>query len=513
MARMLAGDRITKAVALKLLTAPRVDDERYRRMFVEEARLSMLLGHSNIVQVFDAGSQQGVAYLAMEWVDGLNLDQLTRLARERRLPVPPALAAHVIGEVLQALAYAHTVTRDGEALGLIHRDVSPQNVLVSVSGEVKLADFGIARLAREETSGLFLKGKLRYMPPEQICGVSNAPTVDLYAVGAIFHELLDGVRFRDGDDDPAIYAQIQSCGIPELRRRNVPPVLDALRRRLLEPDPERRLGSAIEGLELLRTWTGYRNETLALARLTRLCLGVTAPRSGVEDEVECAVPAPLLGSGLDNAVAQEPPRGARGWPVGLLGGGLVVALGIAGSFIFGGGGAEPVQSAGPSPVAADEGAAAPLAVAGSALGDMGRAAPAANGSASPSAAPEPIGSSAEAPGDAGASLGPGVETTNRGEDAGGRPRRKEARPPAHVRFLAGGSVGFLYVFVRIRGGGESWELLLEPVKVIELPPGRYRVEYRVEKSDPWSDAGQIRVQAGLSYEAKMSKSGVSLSQS
>jgi len=506
MARMLAGDRITKAVALKLLTAPRVEDVRYRRMFVEEARLSMLLGHSNIVQVFDAGSQQGVAYLAMEWVDGPNLDQLTRLARERRLPVPPALAAHIIGEILQALAYAHTVTRDGEPLGLIHRDVSPQNVLISVSGEVKLADFGIARLAREETSGLFLKGKLRYMPPEQICGVSNAPTVDLYAVGAILHELLDGVRFRDGDDDPAIYAQIQNCGIPELRRRNVPPVLDALRRRLLEPDPERRLGSAIEGLELLRTWTGYRNETLVLARLARLCLGVTAPRSGVEDEVECAVPAPLLGSGLDNVLAQEPPRGAtRGWSMGLLGGGLAVALGIAGGFVCGSGRAEPVESGrlGMGSSVADEGAAAPLA-AGSASGVEGRAvSPVVDGSASPFAASNP-GSMAEAPG-----VGSGVGKGG-GEEAEGRSRLEGAPPPAHVRFLAGGRGGFLFVYVRIRRGSESWELLLEPVREIDLPPGRYRVEYRVEKSAPWIDAGQIRVQSGLRYDARMSKSGVSL---
>lgn len=505
MARMLAGDRIAKAVALKLLTAPRVDDERYRRMFVEEARLSMLLGHSNIVQVFDAGSQQGVAYLAMEWVDGLNLDQLGRLARERRLPITTELAAHIVGELLQALAYAHTVTRDGEALGLIHRDVSPQNVLVSVSGEVKLADFGIARLAREETSGLFLKGKLRYMPPEQICGVSNAPTVDLYAVGAIFHELLDGVRFRDGDDDPAIYAQIQNCGIPDLRRRNVPPVLDALRKRLLEPDPERRLGSAIEGLELLRTWSGYRNETLALARLCRLCLGVTAPRSGVEDQVESAVPAPLIGSAVHSD--REVQRRRRLWPSALLGG-MVVALGIGGAAVLAGEGrAEPAVTA-----------AAPLPV------DLpGEADKRASGAGPPAPAEAPDGvvaakptsaSPAQAPNAGrGAEVSP-VEPVARPTEAKSRSSRKVARPPARVRFLAGDAGGLnLFVSVRIRGGGESWELVLEPVKSIELPPGRYSVEYRVDKSDPWSDAGQIRLQAGLSYDARMSKSGVSLSQS
>ncbi len=507
MARMLAGDRITKAVALKLLTAPRVDDERYRRMFVEEARLSMLLGHSNIVQVFDAGSQQGVAYLAMEWVDGLNLDQLGRLARERRLPITTELAAHIVGEILQALAYAHTVTRDGEPLGLIHRDVSPQNVLVSVSGEVKLADFGIARLAREETSGLFLKGKLRYMPPEQICGVSNAPTVDLYAVGAIFHELLDGVRFRDGDDDPAIYAQIQNCGIPDLRRRNVPPVLDALRKRLLEPDPERRLGSAIEGLELLRTWLGYRNETLALARLCRLCLGVTAPRSGVEDQVESAVPAPLIGSAAHSDL--EVQRGRRLWPIALLGG-MVAALGLGGAAMLVGED-EPVVTAAPLPV------------------DLpGEGDKKASGAGLPAPAETPAGTRDDVDAPEPTRASPALATPNadreteerpadlvaRAKETKPRPSRKVARQPARVRFLAGDAGGLNhFVYVRIQGGDESREFVLEPVKSIELPPGRYRVEYRVERSDPWSDAGQIRLQAGLSYDARMSKSGVSLSQS
>ncbi len=514
MARMLAGDRITKAVALKLLTAPRVDDERYRRMFVEEARLSMLLGHSNIVQVFDAGSQQGVAYLAMEWVDGLNLDQLSRLARERRLPLPPALAAHVIGEVLQALAYAHTVTRDGVALGLIHRDVSPQNVLVSVSGEVKLADFGIARLAREETSGLFLKGKLRYMPPEQICGVSNAPTVDLYAVGALFVELLGGVRFRDGDDDPAIYAQIQNCGIPELRRRNVPPVLDALRRRLLEPDPDRRLGSAIEGLELLRTWSGYRNETLALARLCRLCLGVKAPRSGVEDEVESAVPAPLIGSGLPLQPQPEPGRRGVSWPLALLGVGLLAGLGVGASVIFG----EREQAQGDELLAgavlAERGEAERGAERGEArAADEPGAVPLADPRASeaPERAPSQAPSEPESERSEGLGSDPAAIEDPPATEGKARSKRKVAREPAQVRFLAGGDEeSFLFVYVRISGGKSSWELVLEPVRSIELPPGRYRVEYREKKSDAWSDGGQIRLQSGLRYEAKMTKSGVRL---
>lgn len=488
MARMLAGDQITKAVALKLLMAPRVDDERYRRMFVEEARLSMLLGHSNIVQVFDAGSLQGVAYLAMEWVDGPNLEQLIQLARERRLPIPNALAAHVIGEVLQALAYAHTVTRDGEPLGLIHRDVSPQNVLVSVSGEVKLADFGIARLARDETSGLFLKGKLRYMPPEQICGVSNVPTVDLYAVGAIFHELLDGVQFRSGDDDPAIFAQAQNCAIPELRRRNVPAALDTLRRRLLEPEPEDRLSSAIEGLELLRRWPGYRNETLALARLCRLCFGVTGPRSGVElDASESEAPVPIFGGEFGDAKSlyvppdtRPRPRPRRWWLVALLGaGGLALIFGL-GVLALGLGESDKEEGAVLEPAAGESGDAEAAGLATSSSAALESADRVSAGS-DPSLEVEPP------------------------------VQRKRAVASARVRFSRSGGVeGFRYVYVRIRGGSATWQLLLEPVKSIDLPPGRFRIAYRLDPSTPWIEAGQIKIQGGREYDAKLSPSGVHL---
>ncbi|HRI06947.1 MAG TPA: serine/threonine-protein kinase, partial [Nannocystaceae bacterium] len=201
MGRRIAGEGVYKAVAIKVLPAQRVGDERYRRMFNEEARISFLLSHSNIVQVFDLGQSDGQAFLVMEWVDGVNLAQLAELTRSRRIAVPDGITAYVIGEVLQALAYAHTLTHEGRPLAIIHRDVSPQNVLISVSGEVKLADFGIARVAHDETSGLFVKGKLRYMAPEQLAGQSRSPAVDLFAVGAMLHELLDGARFRDGDDE------------------------------------------------------------------------------------------------------------------------------------------------------------------------------------------------------------------------------------------------------------------------------------------------------------------------
>ncbi|WP_146157636.1 serine/threonine protein kinase, partial [Enhygromyxa salina] len=280
MGRRAAMAGASKAVAIKLLARDLLDDSAYRDMFIEEARLSMLLTNSNVVQVFDVGEINGECFMVMEWVDGLNLSELTRKMLTDGERVPVEVTAHVIGEVLRALAYAHGLHHDGAKATIVHRDVSPHNVLVSVSGEVKLADFGVARLAREETSGLHVKGKLRYMAPEQLRGRSREPTVDIYAVGAILHELLEGQRFRSTRDEGDLYSMVLSGEHPPLTV-DVPPEIERLRAGLLEPDPARRLQSADEALELLCAWPGYRNSSLELGKLIRRWVGSGGPRSGI----------------------------------------------------------------------------------------------------------------------------------------------------------------------------------------------------------------------------------------
>jgi hypothetical protein len=219
----------------------------------------------------------------MEWVDGLNLLKLGAVLallddEQRRFRV----IAYIIGQLLHALHYAHSITGvDGSPLGVVHRDVSPQNVLVSNQGEVKLTDFGVAHHAFEDSAGTQVKGKVRYMAPEQLAGKNRSPTVDLYAVGALLHELLDGRRFRgEHDDGQDLFSVVLSGSVSPLSRP-APPALDHLRRRLLEPEPEQRIHSAEEALELLERYPGYGDARLELTKLCSSLTGVVRPRAGL----------------------------------------------------------------------------------------------------------------------------------------------------------------------------------------------------------------------------------------
>ena len=271
----------TKSVAIKFIIPSKTNSERHREMFLSEARLSMMLSHSNVIQVFDAGEDDGRLYMVMEWVDGMNLSQLlAHMRTEGKLP-SLSLGGFVIGEVLKGLAYAHNLYHEGRQITVVHRDISPQNVLVSVSGEVKVLDFGVARLAQEETSGVHIKGKLRYMAPEHLGGSSKAPTVDIYGAGAIFHELLEGAKYREGADEMQLYNQILGGHTPPLQREGMPPEVLALRAAMLDPDEHKRVQSSDLALEQLEAWPGYRSAAGELGRLVRGYMGVNTPRSGI----------------------------------------------------------------------------------------------------------------------------------------------------------------------------------------------------------------------------------------
>ncbi|NJK31061.1 MAG: serine/threonine protein kinase [Deltaproteobacteria bacterium] len=260
----------SKIVAVKLLAPNLASKPEYRRMFLDEARLSMLLNYSSIVHVFDAGEVDGECYIAMEWIDGVNLADLQHSLWEEGHKLPVEVAMYILGEVLRALDYAHNFSVDGAA-SIVHRDISPHNVMVSVAGEVKIMDFGVARFATEETSGLHVKGKLRYMPPEQLQGHSKDARIDVFAAGAVLHEMLDGRKFRGGAaDDAQMVGMIVTGTTPPLAEPwLVPPPLETLRMGMLANDPRQRFASARDALHALAQCPGYRNAALELSGYVR----------------------------------------------------------------------------------------------------------------------------------------------------------------------------------------------------------------------------------------------------
>ncbi|MCA9699471.1 MAG: protein kinase, partial [Myxococcales bacterium] len=278
-ARREAIGGAAKLVALKTVLPEKASNAESRSMFLDEARLAMLMTNSNIVQVFDVDeTEDNICYMAMEYVEGLDLAKLTEALslRGEQLSVPAI--AHIIGEVFKALAYAHDHNIEGVQRTVVHRDISPQNVMISISGEVKVTDFGIARLASEETSGSFVRGKFRYMPPEQFQRGVRAPTLDLFAVGALLHELLDGKRFRGGDlEETELIGMCVRGLVPQLScpPGRVPRALDQLRLRLLEPDARKRIQTAREAHRMLSQWPGNRDCKFELEDIVKSVAGDT----------------------------------------------------------------------------------------------------------------------------------------------------------------------------------------------------------------------------------------------
>ena len=267
---------VSKPVAIKVLPIdPMAPD--YEKAFLEEARISTLLSHSNIVQVLDVGTTGQLGYLVTEVVDGIDLTHLVRTLAGAGRRIPVHVAVYVVVQILRALKYAHTLRRRGESLGIVHRDVSPHNVLVSVSGEVKLIDFGIARSMLDETKGLQIKGKLRYMAPEQFGQGAVDARADLYAVGAVLHELLSGVPLRRGQTPAELYVELGAREVAPLA--GVPREIEAARTKLLQPDPEQRFANAEQAVGALQGWPGYVDASTELAALCCELTGVDGPRA------------------------------------------------------------------------------------------------------------------------------------------------------------------------------------------------------------------------------------------
>lgn len=261
-----------KVVAVKRILPQLAQDADFVAMFVDEARVCARLAHPNIVQVFDFGEQDGELYMAMEYVDGTTAARLVRAAAARGEEVPLDAALYIALGVLRGLNYAHNARDDdGRPLDLVHRDVSPGNVLIDRSGAVKLTDFGIARAAEIErrTDAGQLKGKLGYMSPEQVVGRELDPRSDLFTVGIVLAELVMLRPLFSGPSEIDVLMRIRDADISVLDRSaaKVPEDVRAVLYRALARDRALRYPTAATFAEAIEEILRRRRMQVGPAKL------------------------------------------------------------------------------------------------------------------------------------------------------------------------------------------------------------------------------------------------------
>jgi serine/threonine-protein kinase len=237
-----------KEVVIKRIRPGFANDPSFIQMFVEEAKVVSRLNHANIVQIIDFARHEETYYLAMEYVRGRSLAEAHKRARELSVPLPPVLVAHLGQEVARGLAYAHRLSDGGRTLELVHRDVTPHNILLSYDGAVKLTDFGIAKASNRATTTGMLKGKFAYMSPEQARGDRVDPRTDVFALGITLWELLTAGRLFDAETDIGVLRAVQEREVlaPSILNPEVEEELDKVVLRALERDLSRRYQSAQE---------------------------------------------------------------------------------------------------------------------------------------------------------------------------------------------------------------------------------------------------------------------------
>jgi serine/threonine protein kinase len=326
-----------QTVVIKRILRHLGDDPAFARMLLTEARLTALLHHPNIVQVHAVGEVEGVYYLAMEHVDGIDLSSLLRAARGR-LPVPPAVACAIAAEVATALAYAHTRTdADGRPCAIVHRDVSPANVMVAQQGTVKLLDFGIAKAADSlrdvETRTGTLKGKVGYMSPEQASGEAVDARSDVFSLGVVLHELLTMQRLFHGDDDLQTLKLVRAAAVAP---PGVDDALDAVVMKMLARRADDRFASCDALLAALRPIAHRLHADRAAVRVYLEALGPV-------ERVVRRLPTPRDTQTVDPAVSRPPPRR---WKRVAMGGAIAAA---ALSLLMIGGRAPPVTATAAQP--------------------------------------------------------------------------------------------------------------------------------------------------------------------
>ncbi|MFK7991320.1 MAG: serine/threonine protein kinase, partial [Sandaracinaceae bacterium] len=255
-AKSLGVEGFEKIIAIKRILPSLAEDDEFVSMFIEEAKIAGQLSHANIAPIYELGKIDGTHFIAMQYVWGKDLLQIIERHRAMRRTVNPMMAAWIISKVLEGLDYAHRKRgANGQPLAIIHRDVSPQNLIVSYDGLVKVIDFGIAKAASRasQTQAGVVKGKLGYMSPEQITGLPLDHRSDIFAASTCFHEMLTCKRLFAGRSDIEVIEKVRMAKAPRPSELGVdmPPALEDILMKGLARDPNARWSSAGEMQEAL----------------------------------------------------------------------------------------------------------------------------------------------------------------------------------------------------------------------------------------------------------------------
>ncbi len=249
---------ISRRVAIKRILPHLNRHSKFVAMFLDEARLATKLSHANIVQTFEVGVKDESYYLVMEFIEGTALKVVMNHYKEKKKLMPMGMAIYIMMEAAKGLGYAHGAKDgNGDRLNIVHRDISPPNILLSVQGEVKLVDFGLAKAASqlEDTEPGVIKGKFSYLSPEAVMGLELDQRADIFSLGIVLYEMLTGKRLFYGATDLETVKLVEKCFIPRVSALNpdVPPALEKTLYRALSRDRDRRYARAEDFLEDLNS--------------------------------------------------------------------------------------------------------------------------------------------------------------------------------------------------------------------------------------------------------------------
>ncbi|MBN2723618.1 MAG: serine/threonine protein kinase [Deltaproteobacteria bacterium] len=316
---LVGAEGISKRVAIKRILPNLSKHGKFVAMFLDEARLAMKLSHANVVQTFEVGVRDDTYYIVMEFIEGTSLKALMNHYKDKGMFLPLGVSIYIIMEAAKGLGYAHREKDgDGHPLNLVHRDVSPPNILLSVQGEVKVVDFGLAKAASqiEDTEPGVIKGKFSYLSPEAVMGLEVDSRADVFSLGIVLFELLSNRRLFYGATDLETVQFVEKAFVPRVSAINpeVPQALEKILQKALSRDREKRYQKCedfIDDLNSILFTYGLKVSNRDVAKLVRKIKGGFAEEeeSGSKEDFDFKISdftADLSGDFTNNPKVSRP---------------------------------------------------------------------------------------------------------------------------------------------------------------------------------------------------------------